>query len=121
MLTAQIWADMPYQDRLARFDELVAKVFPKAPVVATAIERLGISRATFQRYRREPESIPAPVILLLQEWADTEGRDRSLQSLHNVASLLSQVSQELSQVALANAQGLAQPGDDDQPSGSSNP
>ncbi len=69
MLTVDQVREMAPAERLELFDAMVEEVFTGAGVVGQVSDALDIARQSYSRWHREPASLPAWPILLLQEWA----------------------------------------------------
>jgi len=68
LTSAQI-ADLDGADKLAMLDDLCTAVYGPKHLAKTAYEDMGTPKPTWQRWRKQPDSIPTLALLYLQERA----------------------------------------------------
>lgn len=99
MLTAEkIEAKTP-EERLELLDTFARLSFGDMPQGQMA-ERMGYTRRSWANWRAKPETIPAVVLLLLQEWALHGSRDAmALRTFAEITDSLESTARKLADLA----------------------
>ena len=99
MLTAEkIEAKTP-EERLELLDTFARLSFGDMPQGQMA-ERMGYTRRSWANWRSKPETIPAVVLLLLQEWALHGSRDAmALRTFAEITDSLESTARKLADLA----------------------
>lgn len=87
--------DMSDDARVDLLDRLCAAVYGPEHLAKEVIEDMGISRSAWQRWHREPGSIPTLAFLYL--------RERSMKPQDKAAADLEQIAEQLEGISLAFA------------------
>lgn len=98
MLSAQQIDAMTDEERSQALERLAAAVFGDGFLVKDAIEALGVSRGTWQRWRAVPSSIPPMALLLLDAWAGSR-EAWAAERLANVAEAFAAAAVELTKLS----------------------